>query len=352
MDLIHKIGKNLKQFGFRETWGTVAEFLDWLKSVKTKDIPTLKKISEDCLIFDSIRFSEFQLAKSGNFGIIYLVYRENLDDEEDQKFVFIKTCPNHKTSLLIEGLIHTIAQVTLEHYGFPNAVPKIFDIVNHPELGPVFSVERIQNAALFADYLKYTIKWEQPCELNDISVFSVLAQVATYAAILEKAIGINHRDLKSDNVLMVVPQKYWSQRVCIDGKEWILHANYTAVIIDFGFSCIGKTDGTQVISAGEFFPMIDFCPKKGRDLFYMLSTLWNVKAFRTSLTEKAKKLFHKWLRDSSKRDWPNLLKLNSEHNLKEILLRSCSNDFQSESSEPLKILKDISVHYPQIIQFQ
>jgi serine/threonine protein kinase len=351
MGLMKKIETSLQKLGFVNSGKSFPEFYDWLKTLKSKKIPTLKKIQDKLYSYSSILFSEFKPSLSGNFGNMYLVYRQNKDIPDDEKYVFIKTCQPHKNSLMIEAIIQLVAQNTLEYYGFPTAIPKILDIVNHPDYGPVFSVERVQNGILFADFLKYTIQWENPSISNDMTIFSILAQVTTYMAILEKVIGINHRDLKSDNVLVIVPQDRWTRTIKIDEEQFILSGNYTAVIVDFGFSCIGTKDGSQIISAGEFFPVIDFCPKKGRDLFYMLATLWNVKAFRTSLTENGKKLFHKWLRDTSKRDWPNLLKLNSENNLKEILLRSCSNDFQSESSQPLEILKDISSSYPQIIRF-
>lgn len=349
MSLLKKLESNLQNLGFSGIGNTLPEFFNWLKTIKTKDLPILKKNKDNSYSYSNIRFSEFHLARSGTFGILYLVCREK---EDEENYVFLKTSPQHKTSLLLEGIIQTIAQTTLEYYGFPKAVPKIYDIVNHPDYGTVFTVEKIQNAILFADYLKYTIKWEQPCEENDIAVFSVLAQVATYMAILEKVMGINHRDLKSDNVLKVLPQKKWSQTVQIDENlKWTINADYAAILIDFGFSCIGQSDGTQVVSAGEYFSKIDFCPKQGRDLFYLLSTLWNLKAFRNSISTKAKKLFHKWLKDNTNRDWANLLKLNSENNVKEILLLSCSNDFHSEASEPFNILKDISLLYPQIVKF-
>jgi serine/threonine protein kinase len=349
MSLLKKIEIGLGSLGFFYTGKSIGDLFEWLRKIKFKNLSVLKKNSDNSYSYSNVKFTDFQLAREGTYGILYLAYRIK---GEDEKYVFIKSSPNHKTSLLFEGIIQTIAQITLEHYGFPKAVPKIYDIINHPEYGTIFAVEKVQNAILFADYLKYSIKWEQPCEQNDIVVLSVIAQVATYMAILEKVVGLNHRDLKSDNVLMVVPQNGWSQTVQLEENvKWTINADYAAILIDFGFSCIGESDGTQVVSAGEYFPKIDFCPKKGRDLFYMLSTLWNLKAFRNSITPKTKKLFHKWLRDNSNRDWPNLLKLNSENNLRDILLLSCSNDFYSEASEPKNIIHDISIAYPQIVRF-
>jgi serine/threonine protein kinase len=206
MGLLKKVETSLQKFGFVNSGRTFAEFYDWLKTLKSKQIPTLKKIQDKVYSYNTIVFSEFQPSLSGNFGDMYLVYRQNKDKPDDEKYVFIKTCQKHKNSLLIEAIIQHIAQVTLEYYGFPKAVPKILDIVNHPDLGPVFAVEKVQNGILFADFLKYTIQWEYPNVKNDITIFSILAQVATYMVILEKNMGINHRDLKSDNVLVIIPK--------------------------------------------------------------------------------------------------------------------------------------------------
>jgi len=348
------IWKELMSLGYSGNITTLPELLSWIRRIHLTHKPELlqyesSEIQDEIILSSKLsRYSDFSIVLSGSFGTIYLVYRENRGKEE---YVFLKTCPIHPTILLKEGILQSIAYSVLSYYNFPKAVPRVLDIVKHPTLGIVLAIERNPNARLFADYLKTNVHWGIPSKLNDTLFLSVLTQIATYLAILEVELGMNHRDLTGTNVLMVAPTIPVHQSVTLGSNTWMLHYTHQTILIDFGFACIGTSDGKQTVSAGEFLPTADFCPKQGRDLFLFLSSVWDVELFRSSLTEPVKQLFHKWLHDKTSTNWANWLITSAKTNLKSIYLLTNSEKFTSVSCSPLQILKDISEFDPNIIQF-
>jgi serine/threonine protein kinase len=351
MDIIKEIWKELQSLGFTGSIKTLPELFSWLRKVKLiHSEPVLKKKNESYST-GLVKLSEFSEPVIGKFGVLFLVLREKTGFETT--LVFLKSTPSHPRALLIEGIIQSIAYTTLAMYGFPKAIPRVLDILKHPEYGTVITIERNPGAQLFSDYLKHEFHWNQIVEENDKLVLDIIAQVATYLAILEYNLGLNHRDLKGTNVLMIETSQKWNQTCSIDAYTWSINCKSRAILIDFGFACIGKLEGGQpVASAGEYLPTIDFCPKKGRDLFLLFASLWNVKAFRDSLTEKTKALFYKWLQDTSLTNWAEWLITSAKSNLTSMYLLTNADHFKSEPSSPINVLMDISNTYPEIVQVQ
>jgi hypothetical protein len=107
-----------------------------------------------------------------------------------------------------------------------------------------------------------------------------------------------------------------------------------------------------MISAGEFLPdNIDFCPKQGRDLFLFFASLWNVEAFRSSMTEPLKGLFHKWLHDKTSVNWAQWLITSATTNLKSMYLLTNAEQFKSPPCSPIQVLRDISSIAPDLVRF-
>ena len=371
MDLITEIWKDLQLLGISGSITTLSEFFTWLRKAQLLHTPpTLKKISNTVFSNpkNSVTLHILGNLMSGTFGTIYVVNREIENNTSshsirrsssgstsgsfsDTTTVFLKTSPKHPKSLFLEAILQSSAHSTLKVYGFENAVPCVLDLLKHPEYGIVFTTERVPGAQLFADYLKHGLKWGSPSTENDKKVLSVIAQVATYLAILESNIGLNHRDLKSTNVLMVTPSDSWKKSVSLGSHQWTLQCDQKAILIDFGFSCIGRENGQMVVSAGEHLPTIDFCPKKGRDLFYFFATLWNIPAFRASISPLTVTLFRKWLTDKSTTSWADWLKTSLQSNLESMLLLTNSDQFSSEPCNPVNVLRDISTVYPDVVYF-
>jgi len=346
---IEYIWNELQTLGFKGTVQTIEELYKWIRTVHLVHTPPLlKQTADGSLVYNSIHLNDVRLAMTGAFGVLYLVYRENGTDDQ---YAFLKTSPTHPSSLLLEGILQSIAHSILVQYNFPKAIPRVLDIIKHPSLGVALVLEKQPGARLFSDYLKTHIQWGSPCKSNDTLFLSVLAQIATYLAILEATIGMNHRDLTGTNVLMVAPKSPVHQTVDLETTSWTIHSDHQAILIDFGFACIGEQDGKVIISAGEYLPNIDFCPKQGRDLFLFFASLWSIKLFRTSVTDSVKQLFYKWLHDKTPMCWADWLSVSFETDLMSMYLLTNAEQFKSPSSAPLEVLKDISKIDSSIVNF-
>lgn len=352
MDLIKEIWKDLNLLGFEGKIDSFPLFYSWLRKIQLiHAIPLIKVNKDKSWSSKNCTFSEWTTVKEGNFGVPYLAYRETPDGKGD--YVFIKTSPKYPKSLLLEAILQCTARTILRYYGFPKAVPRVIDIYQHPEYGFVFSVERSPGVSIFSEYLKQKIKWDRSCVENDKIILSVIAQVATYVYILESVIGFNHRDIKCTNVLMIADCSPYFKKVNINEHSWCLYANTRALLIDFGFACIGHPSGSSIVSAGEHLPKIDFCPKMGRDMFILLVNLWNVEEFRSCVTEATRKLFKKWLQgpETNWAIWLLSAVEEAKKNLESMYLLSNSDGFISEPSAPLNILRDIADTYPDLCVF-
>lgn len=355
MSVLETMRNGLQELGFKAEFTTQPELWSWLRRTPlTFSVPSLK-------VNDSLKrwttpvgtnYSEFEVAMKGTYGTILLALR-NASPLKDAEYCFIKTSDTHSKTLLVEGILQTLAHSVLLNAGFPNAVPKVLDICVHPTKGTVLVLERIHGSKILAEYLSSHIQWGCPSDANDRLVMGILAHVASYVAVLEKELGMNHRDLKGTNVLMIVPsEKPVVAQTTLDSFHWEITSSARTILIDFGFSCIGRPSGETVLSAGEFLHETDFCPKEGRDLFLFLASLWNLESLRKSLTLKAKTLFHGWLRDNTHETyWSDWLSGSGADSMLSMYLLTSSSGFASSACAPLNVLKSIATAYPEVCTF-
>lgn len=355
MSLLSDVQREFEMLGFSPTFHTLPDLFKWLKTAPLRIQPIgliFDKPKQTLHGLGGLQFQDLTPSMSGSFGVVQLAYCVKGGSSQDKGFYcFLKASPKHQATLFVEGLLQSLAHATLRHYGFPHAVPRVLSFVQQPELGKTLVLEKIPNAQFFSDYLKHHFKWGAPCVSNDLLVLSVICQVATYMAILEYNLRMNHRDLKGTNVLMVAPVETYVKPVTLGVHAWKLQTNVQVSIIDFGFTCVGTASGDILLSAGEFMPSTDFCPKEGRDLFLFLASLWNVPAFRESIGDGVTGLFRSWLQDSGEKSWADWLVGNQEETLMSMYLLTSASGFSAPASAPLGILKDISRIAPDLIQF-
>ena len=349
MVLISELQKEVSYLGFSGEFRTLPDFFNWIRRAVLLFTPEKLKYSsqtKDSLIGKDSRFLDITEVMEGTFGKLYLSY---MDSGFYSGHVFIKTSKKYQQSLLVEGLLQSCAYSVLKQYGFYQGVPRILKIVNSPDHGTSLVIQQIPGAKLFAEYLKTHFQWGEENEANDRLVLSIIVQVATFMAILEHELGMNHRDLKGTNVLMVTPVQTFTRTIQIGPHIWSFQSTIEVSIIDFGFSCIGNSAGKTVLSAGDFLPETDFCPKQGRDLFLFFASLWSVEDFRNSLTQPCKDLFHKWLCDSNEKSWADWLKMSLENNMLSMYLLCNTNNFLSPPCTPIRVLQDIYTVAPDLL---
>jgi serine/threonine protein kinase len=343
--LLSLIWGSLEKLGLPISEPTLSQFHKWLRTISVLHTPPRLIKEGQTLVGPSVAFSEITHVTQGKYGSLFHAVRN------DEDSVFLKVCPKYPNVLLLEGIFQSVAATILDNRGFVGAVPHILDICRHPTAGILLSIEQLPGVVMFSDYLKDTIQWGIPCASNDHVIFSVIAQLAVYLSILEETIGMNHRDLKSTNVLLVSPNTAVFKTIEVSGVKYRITCDLQAVLIDFGFACIGQTDGKLVASVGQLLPQMDFCPKEGRDLFLFFASLWNVPALRESLTDAGQILFKKWLRDMEGTSWADWLIRETGENMKSMYLLTGGTEFKSKPASCAAVLSDIAEKFPNIITF-
>jgi serine/threonine protein kinase len=101
--------------------------------------------------------------------------------------------------------------------------------------------------------------WNQTRQANDTIVPAALIQIANALAFFQSHLKMNHRDLKSDNIMYE-----------------IVNDRIEIRFIDFGLSCL--TWNTYHFAASSLFPESHTCFRRGRDLsLFLLEFLLDFK---------------------------------------------------------------------------
>jgi len=359
-ECLENIHIQLRNLGIQDSLDSIVKVGPWLRTYKfAKLIPLLTYIDDKKhfdpvqLVEQGISYTEISKSFSGNFGTLYSAIRQT---SKHTKSIYLKGAKEdkkgEKNSIHIEGLLQALSYSVLSTYGFPWAVPRVLDIVRHPHLDIVFTVEKCPDAKLFHEYLHSNILWGEQTHQNDYIILTIISQLATYLAILEHELLLNHRDLTGSNVLMIVPTDLISKTISVGNVEWTLLINHKAILVDFGFAAIGSMPSRKtIVSAGDFFSDSDVCPKEGRDLFLFLASLWKNPLVRQSVTPNTMNLFKKWLTQSSTgKHWSDWME-GFNIDIRSLYLLTIHESFSNKNTNPFSILHDISREYPFLVSF-
>jgi serine/threonine protein kinase len=165
-----------------------------------------------------------------------------------------------------EAVLQHIASDCLADAGVPNAAPPVLDIFISPHGLIVFTMECCDDFTILSSSLASGSIREQ-------QLVCILFQIAFFLQVLEAKLGLNHRDIKTSNIL--IKDKETSRCVFeYGGFRWQLLKNIDVVLVDFGFSCLGMAMGKpSLIKSGIYYNPRDPCPKLGRDLYLFCSLL-------------------------------------------------------------------------------
>lgn len=184
--------------------------------------------------------------------------------------VCIKLPKNPLLSFCPEAILQSICSRALTAAGIHGAVPEVYDIYRFAN-ETRYSMEYIRGVSAVDAVLS--------SPTPDTTLLQILAQAALILGFLEERVRLDHRDLKADN-LWIRPRPV-SYTLQVGGVEWHLAAPFQVVFLDFGFACIGGDDGQAVVSLTDgVVPLIDPCPKEGRDLFQLIGSMWSVPEVR------------------------------------------------------------------------
>jgi serine/threonine protein kinase len=183
------------------------------------------------------------------------------------------------------------------------------------------------------------LDWFSKSLTPDRDFLFLLAQICLSLLCLETNLGLDHRDLKLDNLL--IKQQPCTLQLTVKEKQWTLTAPFTVVILDFGFACLGSKElrGKPVINLGDgILPPMDPCPKEGRDLFQLLTSFLRYELFSKKISSPLHQQIDTWLSIGSKSYGPMARRWSTEN---WTYLVASQRDFAVPSCCPLNILKDI-----------
>lgn len=215
----------------------------------------------------------------GTFGIIEVFSRKTVEEEHT---IVLKRPRKRGVKLTVEAFFQNYLYEKFTEFGLSHAVPKVYDIFYHKSFGEVmFTMEYIHGELLSVWCL------ENICKPGGVRLFvMLLLQIALVLEVLENEFHSDHRDLKVNNILVEdIPLElnlFWH------GRDRRIVFPFRVVFIDFGFACRGEEVDVRGLDG---IPVLDPCPKTGRDIFQILANFWSMP----SLRGKINALWGKWI---------------------------------------------------------
>jgi serine/threonine protein kinase len=273
------------------------------------------------------QFTDEKALAHGSYGNLFFTVR-NVGMQ--QQAVLLKQPRMAEMTLFQEGVLQYVAQKTAEMNGIGWCVPKVYDVFwRKKEVW--FSMEYIVGISV--------LDWFHRKEAGDLDFFFLIAQLCLYLACLETHLGLDHRDLKLDN--LILKQQPCDIHITIKDKVWTLQSPFTVVILDFGFACLGSKEirGKPIVNLGDgILPPMDPCPKEGRDLFQLLTSILRYETLIKKLSPHVLKKIDEWLSIGQKSYGPMARRWSTEN---WTYLVASQRDFAIPSCCPLNILQSI-----------
>jgi serine/threonine protein kinase len=298
------------------------------KTINKKIIPVsnakgeIKDISGKVLS----QISKIENIGEGRYGIIEIVSRKTPDKKV--KIVALKRENEKESELVHEALFQWLLQKRLAKYGLSHCVPKVYDIFRFHLTNKIMFTMEYFEANLMSNWcVKY---------LKHPKLFiQLLLQISLILYVFDTKLNLNHRDLKLNNIL--VEDKPTILKLTKGGVEHTIEFPFRIIIIDFGLMCIKEIIDLPVNKTDTNLPLLDPCPKVGRDIFQVLASLWNIGTLRGFLN----KYYGEWVRIrfySGGKDCPH--KAENFKNLQWMYDKTYEENFKAPLCAPEKIIDD------------
>jgi hypothetical protein len=287
---------------------------------------------------------------TGRYGVVEKVRVEEYVDcpldapapAEPIVHTMYRKIPTETASLSCEAFFQHAAHEVLKEYGLEGAVAAIRGVYKESEEGRgVFLMEPFTNITLLNDALDAGM-------CNEDDIVSIISQIALLLYILGLRLDMNHRDLKTNNVLLV-PAVIPEMSVTLFGRTITIRKRWDVKLVDFGFACAGSGRRT-IVGATEFFPLADPCPKMGRDLFQFLTVLYCTPRCKEAMTEPLAGMFRRWLVISGKDYIKFLDEVGKGDSLDLVYLLLGDANFVAPQCEPVVLLGDCMKNFGHIIK--
>lgn len=302
----------------------------WLNSIS---VPSSHSIFNSSIYIDlpHEKLTAVKNVAHGTFGNIDLaIYKSGNSSTE----LYVKRPIIPGKSLLYEACIQKLVGEQLSSIGFPTGAPRIVRLFKLRDNSICFAMEQLTGTTTLDKYL-------ETVDVNSISkvIMDCLIQLCGMLYYLDETLGINHRDLKPSNFLIYEHDKPVRKVIVVDNEIIEIESKYSLTFIDFGFSCLGSTE-TQIsdLSLSNVYSKSDPCPKKGRDMYLFLASLYI--DYHNKLPTYLLKLFESWLHISGS-NLISFMKKDKNHSKKMIYFIVGNDKIKQFNCCPQKIIKDL-----------
>jgi serine/threonine protein kinase len=276
----------------------------------------------------------------GSYGNLYLAKRKE-EHETQEHSVLVKQPRMAEMNLTQEGILQHISHLLLQKEGLGHAVPRVFDIFQKDHK-VWFSMELIRGITV----QEFFHKSRSP----DLDFYLLIAQMSLLLGSLEYFLGLDHRDLKVDN--LVIKQEPCTLTFQRENHIWTLSAPFRIVLLDFGFACLGSEEEPErpILNLGDgVLPPMDPCPKQGRDLFQFLISLLGLREFQEKISKSLQDTIDSWL-SVGKKSYGNMARRWSTENWSYLV--TSQRNFSIPSCCPETILQTILPSLSGFLQFK
>ena len=247
-----------------------------------------------------------------------------------------------------EAVIQWLCHKSLTSFGLSDHCPNVLDIfIKSKDI--MFSMDPIYKAPVLENYLKTIPTWRLKTRVNGIILLKIVCQVAMCCLVLNETIGFNHRDLKPDNLLIKVDDVKLHTLVWRT-NEIIVGSSPTAILVDFGFACLGPGKVPWIQAGDDVLSTFDACPRVGRDIFMLLAFLLWRKDVQESLTDEHLDYMRSSLRLTTER-WSQINELRANP-IEWIYTLITERGFQCPALDPLAWLQTCSAKYPEVVSIR
>lgn len=301
--------------------------LDTVKKIPDSAFPVLNSSSQ--LIVSATERAQLflgDIVTHGSYGDIRSAARVKNGKSES---VLVKSPRLPEMNLKLEAIVQFISRSCLEKQNIPWAIPQIYDIYQYKGRMS-FSMEKIKG--------QYLHEWFLKTKEPDLDFYKIMIQLCIILSILHNCLELDHRDLKSDNLF--IRHEPCSIQFKHESTVYIIAYTFQVALLDFGFACVGDHIGLGT----EVLPLLDPCPKEGRDLFHFLISVLSIDTIRKRLSVKTLEQIDLWL--GSK--FASMAKRFANTTETWVHLVTSKAEFRSLTSSPRRVLHDIITKKPEL----
>ena len=247
-----------------------------------------------------------------------------------------------------EAVIQWLCNTSLSSVGLGDHCPQVFDIFTRSK-GYWFSMSPVYNAPILDAYVITLPFWGRPHQENGMALLKVVSQIAMCCFVMENTIGFNHRDLKPDNILVkldAVKEHTLKWSTC----DITVASSPTAILVDFGFACLGPGKVPWIQAGDNVLPRLDPCPKVGRDIFMLLVFLLWRRDIRDSLTPEHLEFLKSSL-DLTEKRWSQMMSIRRDP-VDWIYMLITEKDFKCPALDPYAWLQSCAAAYPDVVSIR